>query len=450
MGRYYGGAYYGPRVQPDEYYGPENIGADVAGAITQLIAERRTEKREKRAEDEYEYNKSQRPLDEAVRIARALDLGIRPRSKADTGKEETAPSQRPMVPAPADPTTPRMQPGMPGGDRGVAPDFADPGFMGGPRRSNAPEFVDEGFVRRPSNEAPDPGFVRQPGPDVDPGFTRAPDGPAGSFSPAQGGFVRAPYAPRDLGNGYVLDESQTARGRAAAQAADDEERLVAAGIPRGIAAYAARHPEHSQAILTKFFDLQDPENKRWYPGSMDEAVELWQRTQGTRGDEDEGLIMPLDKALQWVDDVYAITDEGVVTGHRLNPAARHRLALQIARGQVLPQDLPPTRTVDAGGQPSDQLRQSVEARFGNDFYTQRDRDAERGARHPAQPPASAPNVEAARSLVREYRDIPEAELRRVLQRRGYTPQQIDQVLADSGRTSGTGMSRRMTTHTSPR
>lgn len=249
---------YSPTVTP-EYYGPDNPGRDIADALGSYIGLKRQEKLDKRAEDEYAYLKGRRattdPLEDALHRAELIRQGVLPADAAEPGASGDAGSlpQRgnrtqsdyggSSQPLPPPQRGNRTQSGF-GGDALTIPGSYDPRIG-----AHLPAMIDDGDGRRPTME-----------------FNRALDRPRGGsmeFNIPRDGGDRF----YDLGGGFRMIDPIRHREM---QAQEDERRLVAAGIPAGVAAYAARHPEHSQAILSDFFTSRDT---AYHPRTMAEALD---------------------------------------------------------------------------------------------------------------------------------------------------------------------------------
>lgn len=132
----YGGGY--PRVLPQEYYGPQDPGHELAEAIFQNRAQGRADKAESRAEDEYAYQKSLRPDEVAGMRAGLVRSGVSlPASETGEGTEPVpgrsnngAPptTQAPARPVTGDPTMGGADVGQPqpGSGASAMPGAYDP------------------------------------------------------------------------------------------------------------------------------------------------------------------------------------------------------------------------------------------------------------------------------------------------------------------------------------
>lgn len=375
---------YSPTVLPSEEEKP-----GVAAFLSELSRgpERLHQIRgDRRAREEYEYAKSQRPIEEAVRTAQLRELGIVPHEE---------PTLRPAEGPPP-----------------IAA-FDKPGeFIEDPRRPRPREIPTEGMgpAGNPSmrNPAFEP-FVNELAP--------TPQGPSGAFNPMTGGFTPPrPMSSRiPLNRQYDIEETLSPQGRALARAADDAQQLKDAGIPAGLAEYAAHHPENSQQLLSSFFEKN---TRGWQAGSMAEAIEFFQKTQGSldrgRRSAEDRLVIPMDKAFAQIDQMFG-TWQGDEFHSRLNPETRTRLAEQLARTGKLPPGTPKMS--------QRQLRELQNARFGDKDYTpfsgeeveggppavpafgmpRRDTTARRGT-PPAAPPAAPPAPPGARGRVMSASD----------------------------------------------
>lgn len=334
---------------------------------------------DRRAREEYEYAKSQRPIEEAVRTAQLRELGIVPHEEPTLRPAEGPPPiaafDQPAQPAAREIPTERMGPA---GNPSMRPAALEP-------------FVNE--------------------------LAPTPQVPSGAFNPMTGGFTPPrPMSSRiPLNRQYDIEETLTPQGRALARAADDAQQLKDAGIPAGLAEYAAHHPENSQQLLSSFFEKK---TRGWQPGSHAEAVQYWRETQGSipRGDRAARLLIPMDKAFAQIDQMFG-TWVGDEFHSRLNPEARTRLAEELARTGKLPPGTPKMS--------QRQLRELQNARFGDKDYTpfsgeeveggppaepapafgmpRRDTTARRGT-PPAAPPAAPPAPPGARGRVMSASD----------------------------------------------
>lgn len=330
--------------------------------LSQRRADQRADTRAQQETDTYNYQKGQRPLEDAMRAAALHEQGIlRPGEQPSQGQPQ----------APSEPAAPS------------------------PRGGHLPPFLDE----------------------LGGGATL----PAGAYNPVSGSFQPPQGMPGtgrvDLGGGYTLDESQTPRGRTLAMAEDDARRLTEAGIPAGIARYAAHHPNDAEHILSTFLERQHPTGG-WHPGSMAEAIDLYRQTVGSR-DKKQQLEMPMDKAFEQVDNMYGRWEGGVMIGHRLNPGARYRMAQQIARGEWNPTDAP--KTITPGNRAA---RENANAHSGGKpVFTQQEVD-----QAPVDEQDDAQAIQAATSLIERYPELDDQDLTDALKHHGYNDDQISRAL----------------------
>jgi hypothetical protein len=214
--RFYGGAYYGPRVQP---YEGENYGDVIASGIESYLTAKRQEKADKRAEEEYTYRKGRRetldPLEDALLRAQLYGHGVVPQGEA--------PPLGDMIEADrgADLLSGRVRFGEPQVMREESRlGLRSPGSFNPATGTFNPVSIDPGFTapRFGPQRDIDPGFTTprlRPEYDIDPGFT----------APRPG---RIP-----LGGGYELDPSRTAEGRARAAEQEIIDALIGRGVDRG-------------------------------------------------------------------------------------------------------------------------------------------------------------------------------------------------------------------------
>ena len=365
---------------------------------------------DKRAADEYKYELSQRPIQEAIRQGQLRELGI-------VKDDDETPT----------PVTFRRAPGPP-----PTAEFDQP-----PARAARPLPADLGPAGHPSMmpAARDP-FINE--------LQAGPQLPAGAFDPMTGAFTTPrPTAGHriPLGTtGYSLDEALTPRGRAEAQAAIDEKQLTDAGIPAGIAAYAARHPENAQTILTQFFK---PEGAGRGGLSLAERIRLWRETVGTRppaGGADAGLVMPLDKAFAQIDRMfgdYDVLDKQYRS--QLDPATRARYAKHLAETGELPAG---ARAPKRPAAPAESNKPGWFSRwFGGGDKEPEEEDLEEpdttGVEEPEAPGEEAPAGAVPTHTFAEDKaavdeagfDLPDDAIRRILERRGErSAAEIDRII----------------------
>lgn len=216
---------FSPTVTP-EYYGPTNPGQDVAAAINGYI-------RQKRADEEYAYLKRRRdvtdPLEDALHRAELIRQGVIP----------------------------------PDGEAAAGAPGASAAAIDAQRGNRTQSNYGGGA---PPASPPQRGNLTQAG------YGGAALTTPGAFNPLTGDHNPAQvFGPEDryydLGGGFRMEDPTARRERFATE---DERRLTAAGVPAGVAAYAARHPENSQAILSDFFTSRDT---AYHPKTMAEALE---------------------------------------------------------------------------------------------------------------------------------------------------------------------------------
>jgi hypothetical protein len=223
---------YSPTIAPD--YG-ENYGDILASGIESYVGQKRREKADTRAEEEYAYTKGRRekldPIEEALLRAQLYERGVVPSDGESGGALPDA------IEGERDRGGDLISGRAHFGDQGLQPatGLRAPGSFN-PATGGFNPPIDPGFERPGPARNPDPGFgVSPPAHDPDPGFSRG--------TPGRG---RVP-----LGGGYELDPSRTKEGRAESALAAQIEAAVRSGIPRDEAEIEAR----SGGISSEHFHL---------------------------------------------------------------------------------------------------------------------------------------------------------------------------------------------------
>lgn len=304
---------FSPTVLPETYVN-QNPGADFAAAIHSYRTGKRQEHLDTQAEEDRRRRMAREdvtnPMEDVLRRVALANAGVEFPGEYDQG---TTGGGEPEFTLPS-----RGTPNM-------TPSFRLPTDM-----------LDRGVGDRTAGDMLDRG-----GPGGGPPAHMRP----GAFNP-----TTQSHNPADinLGDGYSMAGGETPqgrRGRAASQ-------LTAANIPGvtpGLALYLSEHPEHIAAIMqamregrespygeaaTSFMEKQQGLEHRNRMGELQ-----YERNHPPAGPKNE---MTVAGALEEVDRLYSPRDaQGNLTGSRLNPSARMRLAQRMTRPDFNSEELGP-------------------------------------------------------------------------------------------------------------